>query len=194
MIEKFFPDLMVDKVQDINMEALKRSNIKGLIFDIDNTLVPSHVEEADENVVKWIEKLKSEGFKTCIVSNNTEKRVIKFNERLKIFAVHKALKPGHKGLLKAARLMNVKPVETAVIGDQIFTDVYGGNRLGMFTVLVKPLDKREFFFIKVKRLAEALVLAQYRRKSEIGLKKRLHWKKKSAANKLKIKLKNKTKV
>lgn len=165
MLEKFFPDLIVDKVQDIDLEILRNKNIKGLILDIDNTLVPSHVKDADENAVKWIEKIKGAGFKVCIVSNASRKRVIRFNEKLKLYAIHRASKPGTKAFMKAIRLMDIKERETAVVGDQIFTDVYGGNKLGMFTILTKPIHKSEFFFIKLKRIPEKFVLRHYRRKA-----------------------------
>lgn len=163
MLKKFYPDLIIDKVQNINLGILNRKKIKGLILDIDNTLVPMHMKEADENAVAWIENVRKAGLKACIVSNASHKRVIKFNERLKLFAIHRASKPGSKAFLKAARLMDLDIHEIAVVGDQIFTDVYGGNKLGMFTILVKPIDKREILFIRLKRIAERLVLSSYDR-------------------------------
>jgi HAD superfamily phosphatase (TIGR01668 family) len=163
MIETFYPKLSVDKIQNIDFDTLKKNNIRGLILDIDNTLVPQHMKEADENAVKWIERAKEAGFKTCIVSNASKKRVIKFNERLKVFAIHRASKPGSKAFQKAVRLMNITADQAAVIGDQIFTDIYGGNRVGMFTILVKPIDKREGLFIRFKRLPEKLVLKKYKK-------------------------------
>lgn len=164
MLEEFFPRLLVDKVQDIDLDFLKENKIKGLVLDIDNTLVPEHVKEADENAVKWIERVKEEGFEVCIVSNASKKRVIKFNEKLKLFAIHRARKPGVKAFKKAVRLMDIKPEETAMIGDQIFTDIYGGNRVGMFTILVNPINLNEFFFVRLKRLPEKYILYQYRKK------------------------------
>ena len=179
MLERFFPDLMLDRVQDIDLDILKRENIKGLILDIDNTLVP-HGKEADEKAVAWVEKVKASGFKVCIVSNASNKRVIKFNERLKVFAIHRASKPGSKAFLKAVRLMDIKPAEAAVVGDQIFTDVYGGNKLNMFTILVKPIDRKELFFIRFKRIAERFVLSKYKMEFMRTRGKRVLWKKKSA--------------
>lgn len=163
MIEKFYPKLKVNKVQDVDLNMLKTKKIKGLILDIDNTLVPEHVAEADQNAVEWIERLKEAGFKACIVSNASEKRVIKFNENLKLYAIHKASKPGEKAFMKAARLMDTKIEETAVIGDQIFTDIYGGNRLNMFTILVNPIDQKEIFYVRVKRIAEKYILSKYKK-------------------------------
>jgi HAD superfamily phosphatase (TIGR01668 family) len=165
MVEKFFPDLIVDKVQDIDLDILRRNNIRGLMLDIDNTLVPDHMKEADENAVKWIEKVKNAGFKLCIVSNASKKRVIKFNERLQLYAIHRASKPGLKSFDKALRLMDIKAGEAAMIGDQIFTDVYGGNRLNMFTVLVKPIHHNEIFFVRLKRFPEKIVLSLYNKRN-----------------------------
>ncbi|AEV68006.1 YqeG family HAD IIIA-type phosphatase [Acetivibrio clariflavus] len=161
MIEIFYPKHKVDKVQDIELSMLKNKGIKGLILDIDNTLVPEHVAEPDENVIKWIERVNEAGFKVCIVSNASQKRVIKFNEKLKVHAIHKASKPSKKAFLKAAELMGIEAEETAVIGDQIFTDIFGGNRLNMFTILVTPIDKKEVFYVKIKRIAEKYVLSKY---------------------------------
>ncbi len=163
MLERLYPDLIVDKIQDIDLKILERKKIKGLILDIDNTLVPQHMKEANESAVSWIESVKTAGFKTCIVSNASEKRVVKFNENLKVLAIHRASKPGTKAFLKAARLMDIKINEIAVIGDQIFTDVYGGNKAGAFTILVKPIDKKEFFFVRFKRFFEKPILRSYRR-------------------------------
>jgi len=168
MIERFFPRLLVDGIQDISLDILSGRGIKGLILDIDSTLVPSRVKDADENAVQWMERVKSRGFKVCIVSNASKKRVIRFNERLKVFAIHRAKKPSRKAFMKAARLLDMPANKIAVVGDQIFTDIYGGNRLGMFTVLVKPLDKREFFFIKFKRVMEKYILAKYRKRIREG--------------------------
>ena len=161
MIEIFFPVLYLEKVQDIDLELLKEKKIKGLILDIDNTLVPSHVSEADDKAFQWIGRLKESGFEICIVSNATKRRVDKFNEKLKVHAIHRAVKPFLGAYKRAMVLMGTKPEETAVVGDQIFTDIYGGNRLGMLTILVKPLHKKEFFFVKLKRWPEKYVLKKY---------------------------------
>lgn len=158
----FYPKMIVEKVQDIDLETLRKHNIKALLLDIDNTLVPNHVKDADENAVKWIERVKASGFKACIVSNASKKRVVRFNEKLKLYAIHRASKPGTAAFKKALRLIDMDAKEAAVVGDQVFTDVYGGNKLGMFTILVKPIDaETEFVFVKFKRFFEKIVLASY---------------------------------
>ncbi|HEX3028762.1 MAG TPA: YqeG family HAD IIIA-type phosphatase [Clostridia bacterium] len=165
MVEIFYPEITVDRVQNINLEQLIGMKVKGLILDIDNTLVPPSMKDADENAVKWIEKVRKAGLKTCIVSNASKKRVIKFNERLKIYAIHRASKPGTKAFMKATRLMGIEPGEAVVIGDQIFTDVYGGNKAGMHTILVKPIVNKEYFFIRAKRVMERYILKKYEKRN-----------------------------
>lgn len=166
MLELFYPALTTDRIQDISPESLESKGIRGLILDIDNTLVPPHMKEADENAVSWIEKMRSAGFKVCIVSNASKKRVIKFNERLRLYAIHRASKPGTRAFLKAARLLDLKNADIAVIGDQIFTDIYGGNKSGMFTILVKPIKSDNNLFIWFKRFPEKLVMKKYTKKKD----------------------------
>lgn len=186
MVEKFYPDLFVEKLEDIDFERLQTNNIKGLILDIDNTLVPHDQPEADERAVTWLEAAKEKGMKMCLVSNNTETRVIKFNEKLKLPAIHKAIKPTRKPFIKALALMDLNPGEAAVVGDQIFTDVYGGNRMNLFTILVSPVGPKESFFIKLKRMAEIKVMKDYKKMKPEQRKKRAVWKK-AVGSKFKIK-------
>ena len=184
MIERFFPDLMVDSISDIDLLKLKERNIKGLILDIDNTLVPSRTKEAGNQTIDWFESVKDKGMKACIVSNASRTRVVKFTENLKVFAIHRASKPSSKALIKAAKHMGTLPEETAVVGDQIFTDIYGGNKLNMYTILVKPIDKREFFFVRLKRIPEKLVFRNYHKKTEADESLRSIWKRKSASRRI----------
>lgn len=163
MKEIFLPGLYVENISKITADILKEKDIKGLILDVDNTLVPNHVAEADENVVNWIESMKASGVRLCIVSNGARKRVVKFNEKLKLYAIHRAMKPARKAFLEAARLLELENRQIAVVGDQIFTDIYGGNRAGMFTILVKPIDQREGKFVKLKRIFERRILRGYLR-------------------------------
>jgi len=158
----FFPDVIVDSYRNIDLDMLKKKKIKGLIFDIDNTLVSSKTVEADDNLVEWLNKVRQKGFKACIVSNASKKRVEKFNRKLKLFAVHRATKPFPQALKKACKNMGTDYSETALVGDQIFTDVWGGNLLNMFTILVRPIQKEENLFVRLKRHLEILVLKKYK--------------------------------
>ncbi len=163
MKKLLYPDLIVDKLEDIDFNILAENKIKGLIVDIDNTLVGWDVKEADEAAIQWINRVKKNGVRICLVSNNSKERVVKFNEKLSLFTIHHANKPSKAPFIKATKHLNIKPRETAVIGDQIFTDVLGGNRLGMFTILVTPISPKEFPFIRVKRFLEKYILRGYYR-------------------------------
>lgn len=166
MSKIFYPAIAVNSIKDITKELLDKNHIKGLILDIDNTLVPNHVAEADENAVKWVEAIKAAGYKLCIVSNASKKRVIRFNNKLQLYAVHRAMKPGTASFKRACSIMGLDSESVAVVGDQIFTDVYGGNLAGMFTILVKPIDQREGKLVRIKRVFEKRILKQYSKWSE----------------------------
>ena len=162
MLERFYPSLKVKSVYDIDFNRLKKSGIKGVIFDIDNTLVPSYQKTIDEKIINLINKFDNAGFKTAIVSNATKRRVELFVGDHKIFNCYRALKRSKRGFLKAIDYMTLQNEEVAIIGDQIFTDIFGGNKLNMFTVLVDPIDKgREVFTVLMKRGFEDFVLKRY---------------------------------
>jgi len=177
MIEKYYPDLYCDSIRHIDLEMLKNKGIQGFILDIDNTLVPMHCKDADENAIAWIAELKSKGFKVCILSNAAEKRVLRFNKKIDVTAIHRAFKPAGKAFLKAAKEMGLEPENIAVVGDQIFTDIHGGNKANMFTILVKPIDKKEILYVRLKRGPEKLVLSSFNRKLEDKINRRAQWKK-----------------
>lgn len=158
---KFYPSVTVDEVGDITGELLEKHNIKGLILDIDNTLAPNHAKEPDDKTVEWVRDLLSAGYKMCIVSNAVRRRVEIFNERMKLPTVYNAMKPRMAAFRKAGRILGLENRHIAVVGDQIFTDIYGGNRAGMFTILVNPIDSREGMFVRFKRVFERRILKQY---------------------------------
>ncbi len=166
MFELFYPDLILDSIYHIELESLHKNQIKGLIIDIDNTLVAWDIKEADELSMQWIKRMKENGIRVCLVSNNTRDRVIKFNEQLQLFAVHSANKPTKRPFLKALKHLETHPSQTAVIGDQIFTDVWGANRLNMFSILVTPISPKEFPLIRIKRFFEKKVLKEYHARHE----------------------------
>ncbi|WP_069649456.1 YqeG family HAD IIIA-type phosphatase [Caloranaerobacter ferrireducens] len=157
-MSKLLPDLYVNTIFDIDLKTLKAKGIDSIIVDIDNTLVSWETEYASEEVVDWFKRIKELGFKCCIISNNTKDRVVKFNRNLEVYAIHRAVKPRKKPFLKAIKLMNTKPSKTVVIGDQIFTDILGGNRLGAYTILVVPISKKEFFWTRIIRKLERRIL------------------------------------
>lgn len=152
------PDLYVESVLHLDLQKLKTKQIKGLIIDIDNTLVAWDIKYASDKTQNWLLNLKKEGFEVCLVSNNTEDRVVTFNEKLKLSAIHRATKPRRGPFKRAMELMKTNVKNTAVIGDQIFTDVLGGNRMGLFTVLVVPIESKEFWWTTFVRRIERHVL------------------------------------
>ncbi|SES71627.1 hypothetical protein SAMN05660297_00365 [Natronincola peptidivorans] len=152
------PDLYIESILHLDLDKLKNRNIKGLIIDIDNTLVAWDIKYASEKTIDWLLKLRKEGFEVCLVSNNTEDRVVTFNEELKLPAIHRATKPRRGPFKKAMKIMKTEIHNTAVIGDQIFTDVLGGNRMGLLTVLVVPIESKEFWWTTFVRKIERHVL------------------------------------
>ena len=130
MFDTFFPDEYVVSTYVIPFEKLYEEGYKGLVFDIDNTLVP-HGAPADERAVKLFERLRKMGFSTCLISNNQEPRVRPFAEKVESKFVCNAHKPSTKNYRKAMEIMGTDLAHTIFIGDQLFTDVYGAKRTGM---------------------------------------------------------------
>lgn len=163
MFKKFYPDEIKDSAYVIDYEALYIDGIRGIIFDIDNTLV-EHGAPADERAKALIDRLKSIGFSVLFLSNNKEPRVKMFNDAVNCQYIYKAGKPGKKGYLNAMKKMDTDISTTVFIGDQIFTDVWGAKRLGMSNILVKPIAKHEEIQIVLKRKLERIILREYYRK------------------------------
>lgn len=164
---KLYPNLYLTNIKEITIDLLKKHKIKGLILDIDNTLI-----DYDKNLLDganaWCENLKQNGIKMCIVSNtNKVKKVEKVAKILDLEYIYFAHKPSKKGLLKAQKMLNLKLEEIATVGDQIFTDVFGGNRVGMFTILTKPIDERDILITRLKRPFEKIVVKKYLKKIQM---------------------------
>lgn len=157
----FFPHIYIQSIFEIDTDYLKRNGIKGIIFDIDNTLVPYDVEQPTKEVIDLFEQFKKKGFKICLLSNNTKERVIRFNEGLEIHAIHKANKPLTYKFKRAMTLLGTNKNSTAIVGDQIFTDVFGGNRAGLMTILVSPVSDKDEWITKIKRGIERRFINAY---------------------------------
>ncbi|NMB36126.1 MAG: YqeG family HAD IIIA-type phosphatase [Firmicutes bacterium] len=151
-------------IYGIDLQDLKGRGIKGLILDLDNTLVPWNDHAVYPEVRAWIRTLKEAGFRACIVSNNDARRGKKIMEILEIPAFWRAVKPRRRTFRKAVAAMELWPSEVAVVGDQVFTDILGGNRLGLYTILVRPINKREFWGTMCMRKVERVVLMNLKRK------------------------------
>ena len=154
----FKPDLILDRVFDLNAEKLKKMGINAVIFDIDNTLAYNAEPSPDQKVTAFLDSLQKEGFQIALVSNNNKTRVTTYNQNLQLPYMYRACKPLKFRLNKILKAFGVKRREACMVGDQLFTDVWVGKRMGMFTVLVKPFDDREERFIRFKRKIERLLL------------------------------------
>lgn len=162
MLKRFYPDYDVESAYEIDYETLYGQGYRGVIFDIDNTLVP-HGAPADERAVELFEKLKKTGYRAVLLSNNKEPRVKSFGSRVGADYIFKAGKPGAKGYEKAMEQMKTDRETTLFVGDQLFTDVWGAKKLGIRTYLVKPINPKEEIQIVLKRMLEKIVLYFYRR-------------------------------
>lgn len=160
MFDKFFPDEAAASAYDIDFEKLYAEGIRGLLFDIDNTLVP-HGAPADKRAEALFVRLRSIGFKCCLISNNKEARVKLFNKNIKVNYIYNAHKPSRTGYERAMKLMGTDAAHTVFIGDQLFTDVYGAKRTGIRNILVSPIHKKEEIQIVFKRKLEKIVLYFY---------------------------------
>lgn len=165
MFEKFFPDRYVASTYVIDFEKLYKNGIRGLIFDIDNTLV-LHGAPADERAIRLFKRLKEIGFSCCLISNNQEKRVRTFNEPIQVDYVYNAHKPSTKNYKKAMEIMGTDVSDTVFIGDQLFTDVWGAKRTGIPSILVRPIHPKEEIQIVLKRYLENIVLHFYKKSLE----------------------------
>ena len=167
MFRTFYPDDYVASTYVIKFEELYQKGYKGLIFDIDNTLVP-HGFPADERAIQLFERLRRIGFDTCLISNNQEPRVRPFAEQVNSKYVFDAHKPSTKNYKKAMQLMKTDEKTTIFIGDQLFTDVWGAKRTGIKSILVRPIHPKEEIQIVLKRYLERIVLHFYRKEKEKG--------------------------
>ncbi len=161
---RWCPDEVVSGVTDIDPTTLVQQGIRAVLLDLDNTLVPWQRMDIPEAIRHWVEAMKQAGLRLCLVSNTRRRRRLEvLSKELGIAYVPKALKPRRYGLRQALEQLGTAPQQAVMIGDQIFTDVWGGNRMGMRTILVLPMARREFIGTKVSRLLERILLWAYRR-------------------------------
>ncbi len=162
-----YPKFYLKSVKEISIELLRNNNIKGLILDVDNTLI-----DVDRKLIQgaenWCEGLKNQGIKICILSNTShEEKVKDVAEKLEIPYIHFAKKPFKRGFLRAKKLLEIeKDEQIGVVGDQLFTDIIGANRVKMVPILVQPVDKRDFWYTKIKRPIENIFIRRYIKNTE----------------------------
>lgn len=163
MLQMFYPAEYTNSAYQIDFKRLYQDGYRGVIFDIDNTLV-AHGAPADARAKRLFASLKKLGYECCLLSNNKEPRVRTFNEQIKVNYIFKAHKPRMANYKKAMRLMKTNRDNTLFVGDQIFTDIWGANRAGIRTFLVKPIDPKEEIQIILKRYPEKLILYFYQKR------------------------------
>jgi len=159
--KNLFPDQYLDTIYDIDYDALQRAGITNLLFDIDNTLAPYDVADAYPQTAELFADLHRRGFKIGLFSNNKHARVESFSAPLGVPYISKARKPGSQGLIRAMNQLGASASNTALIGDQVFTDVWCAKRNGLLSILVKPLSQRDEFWVKFKRTLEKFVIQIY---------------------------------
>lgn len=160
MLNKLVPRQKVKTVYEIDLAQLKKEGYKGIITDLDNTLVGAKDPHATPELIEWLKQVHEMGFQVVIVSNNRHSRVSAFAKPLELSFINSARKPTNYAFHKALNIMKLRPEQTIVVGDQMLTDVFGGNRLGLFTILVDPISiNDEGFMTKINRRIEKVALA-----------------------------------
>lgn len=164
MAKIFTPTYIYDSIDKIPFEVLEKNNIKGIMFDLDNTLTDYKGVLAKEKI-EWIKEAKKRGINICILSNSHRQKKIKdFMKELDINGLNFAMKPMQKGFRYALDLLGVRKEEACMIGDQIFTDIWGANIFGIMSILVRPFDENEEFWVRLKRPLENLLIDKEIRK------------------------------
>ena len=162
----FAPHRLVERVTEIKPEELAGRGIRGVILDLDNTLVLWQKEELTDEVTVWLAALKAAGLTLCIMSNSViSSRSERIAGRIGGVFIKRARKPSRQGFRRAMELMQTAPITTAIVGDQMFTDIWGGNRAGIYTIMVKPIHPREFAYTRyVSRPPERWLLNWFKKR------------------------------
>ena len=156
-----YPNKYFKKVEDITIEFLQENELKVLILDVDNTLI-DYKKNLSESIIKWAKELKEKGIKLYILSNTNKKEKVEgVAKKLDIPYKYFAKKPFKQGFLKVQKEVGEASNKIAVVGDQIFTDVIGGNRSKMFTILVEPINEKDFWYTAWKRPIENMIKEKY---------------------------------
>ncbi len=163
-LKKFAPDLYVQSIYDIKLDLLKKQGINTIVTDLDNTLVEADSPDFTPKLVKWLDDLQELGFKVMIVSNNSKLRVSNFAEALTVPYIYRAKKPIKTAFIKALKQLESKACETALIGDQLLTDILGGNRMGLYTILVTPVSEKDGLGTKINRRIERLIVPRMKKR------------------------------
>src|SRR5690554_988413 len=164
MLSKLCPHSRMKRVFQLTPEFFISRGIKGIIIDLDNTLVAWGKQNISEEMKNWVQRMLTAGLQICILSNAMEQRVRIVGKILGVPWVSRAIKPRKYPFRKALEILGTSPQETAVIGDQLFTDIFGGNRMALYTVWTTPISSKELISTKAMRQLERLVVKSFRKK------------------------------
>lgn len=163
-MNNFYPDVYQKSIYDIDYDKLKNNNIKCLLFDLDNTCIPYVDKKPTKELKNHFDKLTDMGFKVIIFSNSPKQRLEPFKKYLGVDCCASARKPSRKKFYKVLKMFNYDFSEVAIIGDQLVTDIYGGNRVGITTILVNPLSNIDMPFTKIHRFIEKIAINKMHKK------------------------------
>lgn len=158
----FIPDIKLEKVTDIKIELLKKYGIDAVILDVDNTLSTHHGQVLTDGLEDWLSYMIDGGIKLTILSNSKRKRVEPFAKKIKLPFISLGLKPLPFGYLRAVKSLGTKRKNTAIVGDQIFTDIIGGNAVGVKTVLLTPIKPEDGWSFKLRRKLEKIIIKLFK--------------------------------
>ena len=162
-----YPKEHFNNVREITIEFLRENQINALILDVDNTLI-DYDKNLSKETIQWAENLKQEGIKLYILSNSNKKEKVKtVAEKLKLEYEYFGKKPLKSGFKKVQKKLQEEPQNIGVVGDQIFTDVLGGNRCRMFTILVEPIAEKDIWITLLKRPLENAIKNRYKKTKEV---------------------------
>lgn len=154
----FKPNIKLNKVTDITISILEKYNINSLILDVDNTLSTHHGQVLTDGLEQWLALMRQNGIKMTVLSNSKSKRLEPFAKKIGLDYISLGLKPLPFGYWRALKRLGSKRKETAIVGDQIFTDVLGGNLVGLKTVLLTPIKPETSLRFRTKRKIESYLI------------------------------------
>lgn len=163
-MEKYIPDMYQKSIYSIDYSKIKERGIKCLLFDLDNTIAPLSLKKPNRKIKAKFQELKEMNFKIIIFSNNSKNRLKPFKDELEVDCAANAKKPNQQKFLTVIKNYKLKASEVAIIGDQILTDIVGGNKVGITTILVNPISKRDRLNVKMSRLLEKIIIKKLSKK------------------------------
>ncbi len=164
MLDKFIPDMYQKSIYTIDYKKLKIIGIKCIIFDVDNTILPAHTKKLSKKIRDLIERLKEMDFKVILLSNARKRRLKIFKEILEVDCSAASMKPFSYKYKKILREYKFKENEVVCVGDQLLTDVLGGNIVGITTILVNPISAKDQFLTRLCRFFEKIIMKKAAKK------------------------------